>query len=59
MNFKRKKIIPGEKSYSDVASSKVYNTNNKDVFSDSIGGFSRDIRTNFNKGLINDRNRFK
>ena len=57
--FQKKKIIPGEKSYSNAVSSKVYNTNNKVVFSDNIGSFNRDIKSNFIKELINGKPRFK
>ena len=57
--FQRKKIVPGEKSYNDVDSSKVYNTNEIVVFRDNINSFNRDIRSNFDEDLKNGRARFK
>ena len=46
-------------SYSDEVNSKVCNTNNIVVFSDSISSFIHDVRSNFNKELKNGRARFK
>ena len=48
--FRRKTIIPGEKSYSDIVSSKFYKNNNIVVFSNSIGSFICGIRSNFHGG---------
>lgn len=48
--FRRKTIIPGEKSYSDIVSSKFYKNNNIVVFSNSIGSFICGIRSNFHCG---------
>ena len=54
----KKKIILGGKSYSDVVSSKIYNTNNIVVFSESIGNFNCDMRSSFTKELKNGRTRY-
>ena len=56
--FQKKKIILGGKSYSDVVNSKIYNTNNIVVFSESIGNFNRDMRSSFTKELKNGRTRY-
>ena len=45
--------------YSDIVTSKVGNTNNLVLFSDSINSANSDIRLNFNKELKNGRARFK
>ena len=48
--FRRKTIIPGKKSHSDIVSSEFYKNKNIVVFSNSIGSFICGIRSNFHGG---------
>ena len=57
--FKRHKIFLGEWLYSEATNSRVYNSNNIIVFSDSIASFTQNIRSNFNNHLKEGRARFK
>ena len=56
MNFQndsiqRRKIVAGERPYSEATNPILYNSNNIIVFSDSIASFTRNIKSNFNNQL--------
>ena len=57
--FKRHKIFLGEWLYSEATNSRMYNSSNIIVFSDSIASFTQNIRSNFNNHLKEGRARFK
>ena len=59
--FRKKRTVPGEKTYKDAITEKINttHTNNVAILRDSVISFNRGIKSEFNKALITGRARFK